>query len=192
MAFREDPYYVKRILEGDTAAFSALVDKYKDWVFTIVFRILRNREETEETAQDVFLKAYRSLNKYRGKSKFSTWLFSIAYNTAISKSRKRKLKTADLEEKLIENYTEDAINEDLSEYTLEVQQRLIDRALEKLNDEDNLMIRLFYKNDNSIEEIAEIMGLGGSNVKVRLHRIRNKLLTEINHLSKIENQENAF
>lgn len=192
MTFREDPYYVKQILEGNTAAFSALVDKYKDWVFTIVFRILRNREEAEETAQDVFLKVYRSLNKYRGKSKFSTWLFSIAYNTAISKSRKRKLKTADLEEELIENYTEDAISEDLSEYTLEEQQRLIDRALEKLNDEDNLMIRLFYKNDNSIEEIAEIMGLGRSNVKVRLHRIRKKLLTEIKLLSKIENQENTF
>ncbi len=192
MAFREDEYYVERITAGDTAAFSELVEKHKDWVFTIVVKILRSREEAEETAQDVFLKAYKSLKTFQGKSRFSTWLYSIAYNTAITKTRKRKLKTADLDDVIVENYSEDEVNRELHELSPEEQKKRLYRALDSLPEEEQLLISFFYKKEKSIEEISSITGLSESNVKVRLHRIRKKLYEKLRVINEIEIQKETF
>ena len=78
-----DQHYIQKTLKGDTRAFSVLIDRYQDFVFTIVLRIVKIREEAEEVAQDVFLKAFDSLEGYRGESKFSTWLYSIAYPKSV-------------------------------------------------------------------------------------------------------------
>ena len=192
MAFREDQYYIERIKDGETSAFSELVEKHKDWVYTIVIRILRSHEEAEETAQDVFLKAYNSLKTFQGKSKFSTWLYSIAYNTAITKTRKRKLKTSDLDDEIIYNYSEDEISKSMYELSPEEQQQSLRKAMNDLPEEENLLISLFYKKENSIAEISEITGMSSSNVKVKLHRIRKKLYEKLRIINKIENQEKAF
>ncbi|MCF8229330.1 MAG: RNA polymerase sigma factor [Bacteroidales bacterium] len=192
MAFREDQYYIERIKDGETSAFSELVEKHKDWVYTIVIRILRSHEEAEETAQDVFLKAYNSLKTFQGKSKFSTWLYSIAYNTAITKTRKRKLKTSDLDDEIIYNYSEDEISKSMYELSPEEQQQSLRKAMNDLPEEENLLITLFYKKENSIAEISEITGMSSSNVKVKLHRIRKKLYEKLRIINKIENQEKAF
>ncbi|MDZ7742916.1 MAG: RNA polymerase sigma factor [Bacteroidota bacterium] len=192
MAFREDEYYIERITKGDTSAFSELVEKHKDWVFTIVVKILRNREEAEETAQDVFLKAYKSLKTFQGKSRFSTWLYSIAYNTAITKTRKRRLKTSNLDDEIVENYSEDQVNKELHELSQEEQKERLYRALDALPEEEQLLITLFYKQENSIEEITGITGLSASNVKVRLHRIRKKLYEKLKVINEIEMQKETF
>jgi RNA polymerase sigma-70 factor, ECF subfamily len=191
MAFKDDQFYIEKILAGDTAAFEPLVEKHKDFVFTIVVRILHIREEAEETAQDVFLKAFQSLKNYRAKSKFSTWLYSIAYNTAISKTRKRKLPTADLSDEMIQNYSEDEFGGLLFELSPEEQQQRLSKAMETLNDEENVLITLYYKNDSSIEEISEITALSMSNVKVKLHRIRKKLYTKLSLIDEIIAQKHC-
>lgn len=175
MAFREDSFYIERIRQGDSAAFTQIVEKHKDLVYTIVVRILQNREDAEEIAQDVFVKAYQALESFEGKSKFSTWLYRIAYNAAISKTRKKGLKTADLEDEVIHNYSEDTFGEDLTQMSGEEQQRMLNKALAGLSGDENLLITLYYKNENSVEEISGITGLTESNVKVKLHRIRKKL-----------------
>jgi len=80
---------LKRIREGEVRAYEELVDHYKDFIFSLVLRIVGNREEAEEVAQDVFLKAFNSLAQFRSESKFSTWLYRIAYTTAVSTTRKK-------------------------------------------------------------------------------------------------------
>lgn len=184
MAFREDSFYIERIKDGDSDAFTPLVEKHKDLVYTIVVKILRSREDAEEIAQDVFIKAYKSLDSFEGKSKFSTWLYRIAYNTAISKTRKKSLKTADLEDEVIQNFSDDEFREDLYEISSEEQVNILNRALKDLDENENLLISLFYKEDKSIEDISAITGLSDSNVKVRLHRTRKKLFQMMNQLMK--------
>ncbi len=90
MENRNDTYYIEQVLEGKINAFSYLVDRHKDKVYNLAFRICGNREEAEEIAQDAFIKAYRSLRSFRHKSSFSTWLFRIVYNTSISLVRSKK------------------------------------------------------------------------------------------------------
>jgi RNA polymerase sigma-70 factor (ECF subfamily) len=79
------------VLKGEQSAYTFLVEKHKNLVFSIVLKVLSSREDAEEVAQDVFLKAYQSLGSFEMKSKFSTWLYRIAYNAAISKTRKKKV-----------------------------------------------------------------------------------------------------
>jgi RNA polymerase sigma factor (sigma-70 family) len=185
MKFQDDNDYIGRVLSGDVAAYASLVEKHKNLVFTIVVKIVHSREDAEEIAQDVFLKAYQSLGTFERKSKFSTWLYRIAYNAAISKTRKKKVEMVAIEETVITNYSTDAIGRNMTELDDNDRQAVLDRALMRLPEDDNLLITLFYKNENSIEDISEITGLSASNVKVRLHRIRKKLYEEMSGLLKM-------
>ncbi|WP_349664185.1 RNA polymerase sigma factor [Cellulophaga lytica] len=85
MTNANDQYYIAKVLNGDPQAYTFLVNKYKDMVFTLAVRMLRNNEEAEEVAQDAFVKAYAKLNKFKGDSKFSTWLYKVVYNTSLDK-----------------------------------------------------------------------------------------------------------
>ncbi len=184
MKFQDDNETIGRVLSGDVAAYASLVAKHKNLVFSIVVKIVNNREDAEEISQDVFLKAYQSLNTFEKKSKFSTWLYRIAYNAAISKTRKKKVEMVAIEETVITNYSTDEIGRNMNELEENDRQLILEKALQRLPEEDNLLIILFYKNENSIEDISDITGLSDSNVKVRLHRIRKKLYEEMNVLMK--------
>jgi len=179
MKYQDDNHYIERVLNGDTAAYASLVAKHKNLVFSIALKILNNREDAEEIAQDSFLKAFQSLKSFERKSKFSTWLYRIVYNAAISKTRKKKLELIPMDNYIIHNYADD--NPDRGTETIEAEEKkvLMEKALELLPGEDNLLITMFYKGDNSIEDISDITGLSVSNVKVRLHRIRKKIYSEM-------------
>jgi len=92
MEIKDDIWYLNKVLNGDTQCFTYFVDKYKDIVFSIAMKVLRNREDAEELAQESFIKAYKSLHTFKGTAQFSTWLYRITYNNCISEVRKRKLK----------------------------------------------------------------------------------------------------
>ena len=130
MKFREDQYYIERVLGGDTISYRPLVEKHQDLVFTIVHGIVTSPEEAEEVAQDVFVKAYKKLDDFQGKAKFSTWLYRIAYNTAISHTRKKKVVVLAMEENTIENYSEDEMCDDIMGLSAQEQKKLIDTAKE--------------------------------------------------------------
>lgn len=181
---KEDLFYIDKVLEGDADAFAPLVDKYKDMVFTIIVKIVGNTSDAEELTQDVFLKVYHSLSGFQRKSLFSTWIYRIAYNTAISKTRKKKRVLQSLDEEVATNYSEDAIFEDVYALTDEQQKILVNRAMEKLPEQDYIMITLYYRESCSITDISNTLNLSESNVKVRLHRIRKKLQHEMNALMK--------
>src|SRR3954470_17558065 len=92
-----DMEVIARVLNKDQQAYSILVERYRNYVFTLVLRYIKNREDAEEVAQDVFVKAYRSLPDFRGQSKFSTWLYTVATTTCISFLRKKKPEVHSLE-----------------------------------------------------------------------------------------------
>jgi len=179
MKYQDDNHYIDRVLNGDVAAYAMLVAKHKNLVFSIALKILHNREDAEEVAQDCFLKVFQALKTFEKKSKFSTWLYRIVYNAAISKTRKKRLELVPMDNYVIDNYTEDEVTTGIGEIDPEIQKVMIERAMEKLSDDENLLITLFYKSENSIEDISNITGLSMSNVKVRLHRIRKKLHHEL-------------
>lgn len=176
---QEDLFYINKILNGDHAAFEVLVNRHKDMVFTIVNRILRNKEDAEEIAQDVFLKSYQSLSKFKRESKFSTWIYRIAYNTAISKTRKKQMEVSAIDERIIENYTTSSIFENMEDFGYEDKKKYFDAALKKIPDEDNVLLTMFYLKEQSIDDISKVTGLSASNVKVKLHRIRKKVFKTI-------------
>jgi len=186
MKYRDDNHYIDRVLAGDSSAYSSLVAKHKNMVFSIALKILNSREDAEEIAQDSFLKAFESLGSFEKKSKFSTWLYRIVYNASVSKTRKKKLEFVGMDDRIIINYTEDQIQDGVDHLDEGEQKSLIDKALKKLSGADNLLITLFYKEDNSIEEISTVTGLSESNVKVRLHRIRKKLYGDLSEMMKCQ------
>jgi RNA polymerase sigma factor (sigma-70 family) len=173
---KDDIFYIGQVLEGKINAFSYLVDKHKDKAFNLAFRICGNREEAEEVAQDAFLKAYRSLKDFRKKSSFTTWLYRIVYNTAISLVRTRKNRVLSVEE-----FPADAVDflgfstteeEAVDDY----RNSLINFALQKISEEERGLVTLYYYNELDTEELSKITGISRSNIKVRLFRARQKMV----------------
>jgi RNA polymerase sigma-70 factor (ECF subfamily) len=175
MDYRGDTYYIKQVLDGNVNAFTFIVDRHKDHAFNLAMRICGNREEAEEVAQDSFMKAWRSLKQFKMKSSFATWLYRIVYNTAVSLIRTRKKGILSLEEfpADITDFTGNNITDEEAE--LEYRNSLLNFALQKISDEERALITLYYFEESTIDEIAEVTGLGKSNVKVKLFRARQKM-----------------
>jgi RNA polymerase sigma factor (sigma-70 family) len=178
----DDNHYIELVIKGETAAFTTLVNRYKDLVFTIAMNITRNREDAEEVAQDAFLNAFRKLDGFRRESSFATWLYRIAYNESISKVRKKRIITMELEEEITEIIPEDEIEEDIAGLDENEQKKVIANILEKLPETERVLITLFYMENHPVTEISEVTGLGESNVKVRLHRVRRKIYQELQEI----------
>ena len=186
MAYKDDNIYLEQIKQGNTNAYAMLINKHKTMAFNVALRVTRNREDAEEVIQDAFLKVYYSLKDFEGKSKFSTWLFRIVYNQAISKIRKKTIDQNTINEEIIDNFANDEISNGLSYLKAEEQTKYINLALAKLSEEDSAIVTLFYLNESSIEEVSEITGLSEANVKVKLHRSRKKLYEELKLLLNTE------
>lgn len=163
---------IARILAGDSRAYGELVRHYQHMVYTVCHRVLRNAQDAEEAAQDSFVKAYQHLGGFGGSSKFSTWLFSIAYRTAVSHGRRKRTDGESVDGLLRHPVAEHGTS---SGRRIELREQL-DRALAQLPTEDASILSFFYLEDLSVEEIVTVTGLGASNVKVKLHRGRKKLL----------------
>lgn len=179
MGYQSDHYYIDKVLGGDVNAYAQLVEKHKEMVFTIANRITRRREDAEEIAQDAFMKAFQHLKEFKKQSKFSTWLYRITYNTAISRIRKKSLEMTTLDENMMEQIPEDDVRNDIKDLNEQEQQQLINIVLEQLNELDYLIITMFYLKEKSIDDIADITGLSKSNIKVKLHRIRKKMYQDL-------------
>ncbi len=137
-------------------------------------------EDAEELVQDVFLKAFRSLHTYKGDCRFSTWLYRIAYNTAVSATRKRKHEFLYLEESTIYNVPDEAVVLVFGSTDDEERIAMLAQAIDRLTVEEKALITLFYYEEKSVEETGEILHLSQANVKVRLHRTRKKLYVLMN------------
>ena len=171
-----DSEIISRVLRGEQQAFAELVNRYQNFVFTITLRYTDNREDAEEIAQDVFVKAYRSLADFRGASKFSTWLYTIVTTSCITFLRKNRLQTASLDD---EHVFEQADNQNSGFGANQIEQKskiaMVNEAIRLLLPDDAKIITLFYKGEQSLEEIGQIMRLEPNTVKVKLHRARQRL-----------------
>jgi RNA polymerase sigma-70 factor (ECF subfamily) len=175
-----DTEIIRRILQGDQAIFATLVQRYQQYVFTLVLRFTDSREDAEEISQDVFVKAYRSLADFRGDAKFSTWLYTVVRTSCITFLRKKRLDTTSIDNERIalqlEN-KESGFNANIIEQ--KSRHAMINGAIRLLSPDDSQLITLFYKGEQSLEEIGKIMGLEPNTVKVKLHRARNRLREKI-------------
>ncbi len=183
MEQKDDSFYIEKIKGGQTQYYSYIVEKYKDIVFSIALKVLKNREDAEEMAQESFIKAFKSLSSFKGKAKFSTWLYRIAYNNCISEIRKRKMHFTSSDDLEIKDEDSDFNLDGVPE---ENREKIIKAALEKLPEDEYTLILLYYFEDQRIEEISKITQLTESNAKVKLHRARKKLYTILNDMLKEE------
>jgi RNA polymerase sigma-70 factor (ECF subfamily) len=171
-----DNELISRVLKGDQQAYAGLVSRYQNYVFTLALRFTRNREDAEELSQDIFVKAYRALADFRGASKFSTWLYTIVNTTCITFLRKKRLEVHSLDnEKVFE--VADSMDSGMRANQVEQKSRLamVHNAIEMLNPDDAEVLTLFYKGEQTLEEIAVILGIEANTAKVRLHRARTRL-----------------
>lgn len=172
-----DSYYIKEILKGDveTASF-ALVKKYEKKIFNLCFRILKNREVAEEVAQDAFLKSFRELKKLRDSSKYEIWLSRIAYHLSIDVKRKKKRHFSDI------NDIDSLVMGRVAGFSMDHldRKKAIEQMLQEIPSEDAALLTLYYLNELGVKEVAEVMKLSVSNVKVKLHRTREMLKKHLN------------
>lgn len=170
-----DNYYVEKIRSGETDCFASLLERYSVQVFSLIVKIVGNREDAEELAQDVFVKAYGSLASFRGESSFSTWIYRIAYNMAVSATRRKRVEYLPVDEDRMADLPDDPDETMFGTAGPDERFVYLNRALEQLLPEERAMIMLFYKDNKSMEEIAVITGLTETNVKTKIFRIRKKL-----------------
>lgn len=166
--------YIQKVLDGDTQAFRYFIEKYRNMAYTLAFSIVKDSPVAEEVTQDAFLRAYNSLGKFEGRAKFSTWLYKIVTNEGLKRLRKKGFKYAeDISELNSLEYAE--INTSISELTEQEQRFYINKGLEKLLPNDSLVLRLFYLDEQNLNEIMDITGFSKTNIKTILHRARKRL-----------------
>ncbi|GGF01428.1 RNA polymerase sigma factor [Flavobacterium limi] len=170
-----DQHYIDKILQGETNSFAVLVDRYKDMIFTLGLKMVKNREEAEEVAQDTFIKIYNSLSKFKGDSKFSTWIYKIAYNTCLDRLKKNEKEENNISIDDFSSHLIKTMDNALSALEDKERKQTIQNCLNLLPGEENFLLTLFYFEDQSLEEIGKIMNINANNVKVKLFRSRQKL-----------------
>ncbi len=171
-----DREVIDLVLKGDEKKYELLVYKYQNFAFTIALRYTKNREDAEELTQSAFVKAYLNLKDYRGDAKFSTWLYTIVSSLCLSFLRKKKLEIHSLDNETVFERA-DANESNLRSDIIEQHSRvsLLNRAIKKLSPDDAKVLTLFYKAEQSLDEIAQILHIEPNNAKVKLHRARQRL-----------------
>ena len=180
----DDRELVRRAQREDKEAFEELIRRHQHRVFAVAGGIIRRREDVEDIAQQVFVKAYFSLKRFDQRAAFSTWLYKITVNECWDMLRKKKVRPLVYEADLSEEQARQVINSaekgkdvpDISE-RLEARQR-VERLLEGLDERDRLMLILKEVEGFSIEEIAEVLDLNANTVKVRLFRARRRVVSQ--------------
>ena len=182
MSNKPDEYYINQPLNGNVNAYAFLIEKYKHMVFTLSIRIVKNREEAEEISQDVFVKAYTNLKSFKGDSKFSTWIYKIAYYASLDviKRNKKQINSENIDE----IYEGDlGVLQDALSYLEEKERKsIIKKSLLKLSEDEQVILTLYYFEEMPLKEISEVVNLSLDNIKVKLFRARKKLATILEHV----------
>ena len=171
----DEKLLIKKILKGDNTSFNYFVDTYQNMAITIAHRICGNMQDAEDITQNSFVKAYHNLHTFKLQSKFSTWFFRIVYNTAITHIGSTPFKNETVDYDQISNDSYCSEWDTLDQIENNEKKKIIDEALRKLPNDENIVLTLFYMEDNSIKDIASIVNLTEANVKVKLFRGRKRL-----------------
>ena len=179
MEKKTDEYYIREILKGDSGSYSQLVERYSHLAFSLSMKILNQREDAEEAAQDAFVKAYNSLGAFQSSSTFKTWFFRIVYTTSISKLRTRRNLEVSIDTVKISDAEIESTESAMGQLNTSDRQKYLQAALERLEADERALLKMYYYDDFSMEEVSGITGLTISNVKVKIHRSRKRLLQEL-------------
>src|SRR5271167_1881465 len=181
----EDRELVRRAQKDDKAAFEELVKRHQSRVFAVAGGILRNREDVEDIAQQVFLKAYFSLKRFDQRAAFSTWLYKITVNECWDLLRKRKVRPLVFEAEFSEEQARQYDGmEEKADGVPDVSERMalrqeVEGLMECLEERDRMMLVMKEVQGFSVEEIAEILDINGNTVKVRLFRARQRITERV-------------
>ncbi|GAA3975102.1 RNA polymerase sigma factor [Pedobacter ginsengiterrae] len=181
---------IQNVLTGETSQYALLVKRHQRFVFTLALRFAKNREDAEEIAQDCFIKAYKALGTFKQTAKFSTWLYTITYTTAMTFLRKKRLDTSSISDEdtflQLENHTS-AFNANI--YEQQNSHAFLNEAITHLMPDDAAIITMFYKGEQSLEEIGVALNMEPNTIKVKLHRARLRLKEKLQFLLKDEVKE---
>lgn len=166
-------------MAGDTQAFSALVNAYKDMAVLLAYNILLNQEDAEEAAQDAFVKAFASLSSFKREARFSTWLYRIVVNTALNKKKLKKHALVAITDATSEELPLNT-NATLVSQMAREHRKYIQLALQTLSVNERLCLTLYYLNELPVQEIRDLTDISVSNIKVLLHRGRKNLYAALN------------
>jgi len=182
----QDVEWIKRAQQGEPEAFGPLVQKYQQRVFALVFHLVRRRDEVEDLAQEIFIKAFRAIRSYNFQSSFATWLSRIATNHCYDYLRHERASRVSFywqmgedSQREIESNAESLPADALNHEEQTVLKDLVDRLLARAPENDRQILLLKELQDYSVEEIAEILNLKPTTVKVRLHRARKRMLDDL-------------
>ncbi len=181
---------IQLVLVGNQSAYADLVKRHQRYVFTLALRFVKKREDAEEIAQDCFVKAYKALNQFQQQSKFTTWLYSIVYTTSMTFLRKKKLAIYLVDDDAVFIQV-NSVPADLKSNSAEQksQSYYVNLAINQLLPDDATILTLFYQGEQSLEEIAQVIGMETNTVKVKLHRARHRLKEKLEGLLKQEVRE---
>ncbi|QEC66609.1 sigma-70 family RNA polymerase sigma factor [Panacibacter ginsenosidivorans] len=185
MNIKTEQEIISDVLAGDTNAYHILVSRYRNMIFTLVNNIILNREDAEEIAQDVFIKAYTGLRTFKGSALFSTWLYRIAVNAALNKKKIKVFNVIPIGESF-ENETDDNIQPLLDQYEIKERKKFVQLAMLQLKDDERICITMYYLNELQVSEIHDLTGISTANIKVLLYRGRKNLYRQLEQLLKTE------
>ncbi len=178
---------VKRVQAGDVAAFDALIRRYRERLYGVVYNLTSNREDAADLTQDAFIKAFQSIHRFSGQSTFFTWLYRIAVNSTITHLRKNRLRSffsleaIDADEPVARDVLAaltDTTGVDRDTYVRDLQEKL-NAAMQKLSIKHRTVVTLFEIDGLSHQEIAEVMGCSVGTVRSRLHYAKQLLQAEL-------------
>jgi RNA polymerase sigma-70 factor (ECF subfamily) len=182
-----DALLVERIQAGEAQLFDDLILKYRERIWGVLYHMTSNREDAADLAQDTFLKAFQSINRFQGQSSFFTWIYRIAVNSALNHLQKNKIRRffslekirdEDTASDLLQQLTDTGSGSDRAAYLSELQQKL-NEAMQKLSIKHRTVVTLFEIDGLSHEEIAEITGTSVGTVRSRLHYAKQLLQAEL-------------
>ncbi|MCR8561558.1 sigma-70 family RNA polymerase sigma factor [Mucilaginibacter sp. BJC16-A38] len=181
---------IDQVLAGNQSAYADLVKRHQRFVFTLAMRFAKGREDAEEIAQDCFIKAYRSLSTFQRQAKFSTWLYSIVYTTAMTFLRKKRVDTDSIDDEgtFIQVESQSSAY-DVNNAENKSRSFYLNQAIEQLLPDDAAIITMFYKGEQSLEEIGQALGMEANTVKVKLFRARQRLKDKLERNLKHEAKE---
>lgn len=164
---------ISLLKRGEAGHYRLLVDKYKSYAYTLALRVVLVPEDAQEVTQDAFVKAYSNIGAFKGDAKFSTWLYRIVFNTAISRKRKKTLVQTAIDSAA--GVANDANMGSGEQMTQKERKLWVDRAVSQLNEDDAFLVTLYYFQELTLEEIQEITGFTPNHSKVKIFRARKKM-----------------
>ena len=182
----QETQWIRLAQEGDSEAFGPLVKKYQQRVFSLVYHLVRRKDEVEDIAQEIFIKAFRAIRSYNFESSFGTWLSRIATNHCYDYLRHERAsrvtffwQMAEERQQELESTVRSLPAEKLDHEEQAVLRDLVDKLLERAPENDRQILVLKEIEDMSVEEIAQTLNLKTTTVKVRLHRARKRMLEDL-------------